>query len=140
MDIVIKKINVLLPSSRILDQTFYFKNDHFLPKKPNKHVFHKKLKDFFHLFPSMPFENTLLVDDMSHKNMFNPPCSAIFFKTFYRFHIDNNYLFYIVVSYLESLHSFGMWVYKFLELNLFDSITNMPPNDPRFENCVFVVL
>jgi hypothetical protein len=88
----------------------------------------------------MPFENTLLVDDMSHKNMFNPPCSVIFFKTFYRFHIDNNYLFYIVVSYLESLHSFRMWVYKFLELNLFDSITNMPPNDPRFENCVFVVL
>lgn len=95
-------------------------------------MFFINLKDFFCLFPNMPFENTLLVDDTSHKNMFNPPCSAIFFKTFYKFHIDNNYLIYIILSYLKSLHSFGGFI-KFVELNPFDSITNVPPNDPHYE-------
>ncbi len=141
LDIIIKKIGIFLPFSRILDQTFYFWNDHFLLEKPNKHVFHKNLKDFFHFLPSMPFENTSLVDNTSHKNMFNPPCSAIFFKTFYRFHIDGNYLFHIVLPYLELLHSSGMWVYKFVELNPFNSIMNMPPNDIlSMKNWVSVVL
>jgi hypothetical protein len=27
-----------------------------------------------------------------------------------------------------------MWGYKFVELNPFGSITNMPPNDPRYGN------
>jgi hypothetical protein len=65
--------------SKILDQTFSFKNCHFLLEKLNKPIFHKNLKDFFHLFPSTTFENTLLIDDMPHKSMLNPPCSAIFF-------------------------------------------------------------
>jgi hypothetical protein len=37
LDIIAEKIGVLFPTSRILDQTFYFKNDHFLPEKPDKH-------------------------------------------------------------------------------------------------------
>jgi hypothetical protein len=85
-----------------------FKNDHFLLEKLNKLVFHKNLKHFFRLFSSTTFENTLLVDNMLHKNVFNPLYSAIFFKTFYRSHIDGNHLFDIVLLYLESLHFSGM--------------------------------
>jgi hypothetical protein len=134
LDIIVKKISVLLPSSKILDQTLCFINDHFLLEAHNKHVFHKNLKDFFHLFPNFPFENTLLVDNTFHKNMLNPPCSAIFFKTFYRFHINNNYLFHTVFPYLESLHSFGMSVYKFVALNPFGNSIDMPFSDPHYEN------
>ncbi len=82
LDIITKKTGVLLLSSKILDQTFCFRNNHFLLEKLDKPVFHKNLKDFFHLFPRTKFENILLVDDMRHKNMFNPPCSAIFSKHF----------------------------------------------------------
>jgi hypothetical protein len=117
LDIIAEKTSILLLSSRILDQTFYFGNDHFLSEKLDKFVFHKNLKDFFHLFPSMTFENTLLVDDMFHKDMFDPPCTPIFFKTFYKSHIDYNYLLNIVFPYLESLHSSKMRVYTFVELN-----------------------
>ncbi len=80
----------------------------------------------------MSFQNT--IDDTPHKNMFNLPCSAIFFETFYGSPINNNYLFNIIFPYLELLHSSGMWVYKFVELNPFSSTTDMPPNDPRYEN------
>ncbi len=45
--------------------------------KFEKPIFHKNLDDFFCLFPSMTFENTLLVDYMPHKNMFNPPFNAM---------------------------------------------------------------
>jgi hypothetical protein len=38
------------------------------------------------------FVNTLLVDDMFHKSLFNLPFSAIFFKMFDRLHNDSNYL------------------------------------------------
>ncbi len=83
LDIITKKTCVLFPTSRILDQTFYFRNDHFLSKKHDKPIFHKTLKDFFHFTLSTTFENTLLLDDTLHKSMFNPPSSAIFSKTFY---------------------------------------------------------
>ncbi len=104
-----------------------------MQEKPNKPIFHKYLKDFFRIFPSMNFENTLLVDDTPHKSMFNPLCNAIFFETFYGFHTNSNYLFGTILSYLESLHSFGMWVYKFVELNHFSSIMNVPFGDPQYE-------
>jgi hypothetical protein len=102
-------------------------------EKLDKPIFHKNLKNFFHLFPNTTFENTLLVDDMPHKSMFNPPCNAIFFETFYGFHIDGNYLFCIIIPYLESLQSSGMWVYKFVGLNPFGNITDVPPGDPWYE-------
>ncbi len=96
-------------------------------ERPNKPVFHKNLKDFFHHFPSMTFEDTLLVDDIFHKNMFNPPYNAIFFKTFYRSLTNNNYFFGTILPYLEPLHSSGMQFYKFVELNHFGNIMDMPP-------------
>ncbi len=70
---------------------------------------------------------------MLHKSMFNPPCMAIFFKTYYESPTDGNYLFNIVLPYLESLHLSKMQVYKFVELNPFGSITNVPPDDPQYE-------
>jgi hypothetical protein len=75
----------------------------------------------------MTFENTLLVDDMLHKSMFNLPYSVIFFK------IDGNHLLNIILLYLESLHFFGMRVYKFIELNPFGSIIDMAFGDPQYE-------
>ncbi len=49
-----------------------------LPKKPNKPTMHKNLDAFFRAFPSMNYENALLVNDMPYKNLFNPPSSATF--------------------------------------------------------------
>ncbi len=62
LNIIAKKRDVLFLTSRILNQTLYFKNDHFLPEKRNKLIIHKNLKDFFCVFPSTTFDNTLLVD------------------------------------------------------------------------------
>ncbi len=104
-----------------------------MPKKFDKLVFHKNLKEFFRLFPGTTFENVLLLDDMFHKNMFNPLYSAIFFKTFYGFQTNSNHLLDIVILYLESLHFFGMWIYKFVELDPFGKITDMALGDPRYE-------
>jgi hypothetical protein len=70
---------------------------------------------------------------MHHNSMFNPPCSAIFFKTFYKSPINGNYLFNIVLPYLELLHSSKMRVYKFLELNPFGDIMGMLLDDPQYE-------
>jgi hypothetical protein len=77
----------------------------------------------------MIFKNTLLVDDTPHKSMFNPPCSAIFFETFCGSPTDSNYLFDIIFLYLELLHLFKIWVYKFVELNPFDNTMDMPLDD-----------
>jgi hypothetical protein len=79
----------------------------------------------------MTFENTLLIDDMPHKSLFNPPFSAMFFETFYGLHNDTNYLLQIVFLYSEYLHSSKMWVYKFVKLNHFGSIIDVLPNDPQ---------
>lgn len=95
--------------------------------------FHKNLKDLFLLFFGMTFVNNLLVGDMLHKSMFNPPFNAFYFDTFYRSHIDCNYLLEIVFLYLESLYSFKMQVYKFIKLNPFGSITDMFPSDRQYE-------
>jgi len=77
LEIIIEKICIVLLSSRLLNQTLYFKNDKFLYEKFKKPSFHKNLDVFFHLVPSMTFENTLLVDYMPHKNMFNLPFNAM---------------------------------------------------------------
>ncbi len=65
--------------------------------------------------------------------MFNPSCSAIFFETFYRSHTDSNYLLNIILSFSEPLHLSKLQVYKFVKLNPFNSITNVPFGDLRYE-------
>jgi hypothetical protein len=107
-----------------------------------KLVFHKNIEDFFHLLHGTAFENTLLIDDTLHKNMFNPPFSAIFFDTFYKSHIDDNYLLKSVIPYLESLHSSRMRVYNFVELNPFGSIANVLLDDLQYAKlnvCCFAI-
>lgn len=66
LEVIVKNISVLVPSSKIVDQMFCFKNDHFMLDKPNKPIFYENLKVFFHLFFGMTFEKALLVDDMPH--------------------------------------------------------------------------
>jgi hypothetical protein len=83
---------------------FYFRNDHFLPEKLEMHVFHKNLQDFFRLFMNTTFENTLLVDAMLHKSMFDLPFSAIFFETFYGSHNNGNYLLETVLPWNPCIH------------------------------------
>ncbi len=41
LDIIAKKTCVFLRTSRILDQTLCLRNDHFLPEKFDKPIFHK---------------------------------------------------------------------------------------------------
>ncbi len=94
-------------------------------EKSDKPIFHKNLFNFFVQLLGMTFENTLLIGDMLHKSLFNPPFSAIFFETFYGSHSDTNYLLQTVLPYLGSLHLSKMWVYKFVELNPFGSSTNV---------------
>jgi hypothetical protein len=79
LEIIKEKTIVFLPSSRIIDQMLCFRNEHFLPERLEKLVFHKNLDNFFHMFLSTNYGNTLLVHDTPHKNMFNPPFSAISF-------------------------------------------------------------
>ncbi len=97
-----ERIGVHLKSSKIVDQTLCFKNEHFLPEKP------KNQMTFFGVFPSTKYENTLLVNDMPYKSLFNLPFNAIFLETFYKSQVDGDYLLKTVFLYLEALHSFGM--------------------------------
>jgi hypothetical protein len=92
LEIIIEKTGIHLVSFRIVYQSFCFKNDHFLLRKPDMPIFHKSLFDFFIQFLNMTFENTLLVDDMPFRSLFNPPFSAMFFETFYRSNSDDNHL------------------------------------------------
>ncbi len=41
LEIIVEKVGICLSSFKIVDQLFYFKNDHFWPKKPNKPILHK---------------------------------------------------------------------------------------------------
>jgi hypothetical protein len=72
---------------------------------------------FFCVFPNINYENTLLVDDMLYKSLFNLPVSAIFLEMFYKSRTNGDYLFGTVLPYLEALHSSRMQVCKFVECN-----------------------
>ncbi len=81
----------------------------------------------------MNYENTLLVDDMPYKSLFNPPFNAIFLEKFYKSQTDNDYLIEIVFCYLEALHSFDMQVYKFVKCNPFKRIRHVFPFNLQYE-------
>jgi len=97
LEIIRERIGFHLESSRIVNQMLCLKNEHFLPGKPKKPVFHKNLNAFFSVFPSTNYENTLLIDDMPYKSLFNPPFDAIFFERFYGSQTDGEYLFRTVL-------------------------------------------
>jgi len=140
LEIIIEKTSICLLCFKIVDQLFYFGNDHFLFEKLDKSIFHKNLFDLFVQFPSTMFENTFLIDNTLHKSLFNPPFSAIFFDTFYGSHNDGNYVLQTILPYLESSHFSKMRVYKFVKLNHFGGITYVLPNDPWYAKIYCSVL
>jgi len=97
LEIIKERISVHLESSRIVDQVLCLKNEHFLPKKPEKHVFHKNVNAFFGVFPGTNYENTSLRDDTAYKSLFNPPFNAIVFEMFYGSQSYGDYLFKTVL-------------------------------------------
>jgi hypothetical protein len=66
----------------MLVEKFCMQNLHFLLDKLDKSMFHKNLDVLFSAYPYIHVGNTLLVDDMSYKNMFNGPYNAIFLESF----------------------------------------------------------
>jgi len=79
LEITMEKTSNSLLFFRIMDQSLCFRNDHFLPNKLDKPIFHKNLLEFLVQFLGTTFENTLVIDNMPHKSLFNPLFSAIFF-------------------------------------------------------------
>jgi hypothetical protein len=67
---------------------------------------------------------------------FTKVCLIFLLVPFYESHSDVNYLFQIVLPYLESLHSSGMRVHKYVELNHFGSITNVLLDDPKYAKLI----
>ncbi len=65
---------------------------HFLPSNINKPVFHKNHNFFFFKYLETHAGNTLFIDDMLYKNIFNRPFSAIFVELFKGFGRVENYL------------------------------------------------
>jgi hypothetical protein len=133
LEVTRERTSVHFKSSIIVDQALYFKNEHFIPEKPQKLILHKNPNTFFDVFLGTNYENTLLVDDTPYKNLFNPPFNAIFLEMFYESLIDNDYLFGIVFPYLEASHSSIMQVHKFVECNPFGRIRHVLPFDPWYE-------
>jgi len=70
----------------MLDKEFCMWNPHFLLEKRNKSIFHKNLDIFFSTYPYTHLGNTLLVDDMPYKSMFNVPYNPIFLELFHDHH------------------------------------------------------
>jgi hypothetical protein len=118
LEIIRERTNVHLKSSRTIIQMLCLRNEHFLPKRLENHVFHKNLEAFFNVFFGINYENTLFIDDTLGKSLFNPPFNAIFLETFYRPQTDNNSLLETVLPYLEALDSIGMQI-KSIECNPF---------------------
>jgi len=53
-----------------------------------KHIFHNFFDVFFSRFVNIHARNTIIIDDMQYKSMFNDVCSAIFLKSFDDSYID----------------------------------------------------
>jgi len=103
----------------MLNQEFCMWNFHFLPNKPNKPIFHKNLDIFFFTYSYIHTSNTLLVEDMPYKCMFNNLYNAIFLESFDNLCGEDQYLLGFIFPYLENLHSSGYVVPTFVEHNPF---------------------
>ncbi len=106
----------------MFDQKFYMQNPHFLSNKPDKLIFHKNLYIFFFTFPYTHTCNTLFIDDMPYKNMFNDPYSASFLESFDNIRGEDQYLLGSIFLYLENFHLFRYGVPTFVEHNPFGKI------------------
>jgi hypothetical protein len=134
-----KQTHINLDPSRVFRQELCPKNDHFLATNLEKLVFHKNLNVFFLRFLDTHVGNILLIDDMPYKSIFNDSCSAIFLESFESSHRDGDYLLFIVLPYLVSLHSFGFNVQTYIRHNPFGTIRSISCSDLHynilFENC-----
>jgi hypothetical protein len=97
-------------------------NSHFLSNKLDKPIFHKNLDVLFFAYPYTHGGNTLLVDNMPHKNIFIGPYNVIFLDSFDGHYGEDHYLLGFVFLYLENLHSFGYGVPTFVAHNPFGRI------------------
>jgi hypothetical protein len=97
---------------------------HFLP------IFHKNLDVFFFNFPNIHGGNTLVIDNMPHKSMFNGLYNAIFFELFDNIHGEDQYLLGSIIPYLENLHSSEYDIPTFVEHNPFGRIKYINLNNP----------
>jgi hypothetical protein len=115
LDKIYKETQIRIDPSKILKWETYKQNDHFLLANHEKPVFHKNLDVFFSKYLGTHHGNTLLVDDISYKSMFNESFNAIFVKTFDTSNRDpNDYLTFTILPYLECFHHFGISVSTFV--------------------------
>jgi hypothetical protein len=80
-------------------------------------IFHVNLDVFFLMFPYTYTSNTLLVDNMPYKNIFNGPYNAIFLESFDNLCGEDQYLLGFLLPYLENLHSSRYDAPTFVECN-----------------------
>jgi hypothetical protein len=134
------KTHVSLDPSRVFGQESCQKNDHFLPTNPEKPIFHENLYVFFSRFLDTHARNILLIDDMPCKSLFKDLCSVIFFELFEGSHRNHgNYLLYIVLPYLVSLHSSGFSVQTYIRHNPLGSTRSISCSD-FYYNMLFEVI
>jgi hypothetical protein len=97
-------------------------NPHFLPDGPNKPIFHKNLDVFIYKFPYTHDDNTLLIDNMPYKNMFNNMYNVIFLESFNGIRGEDQHLLGSIFPYFKNLHLSKYNVHTFVEHNPFGRI------------------
>jgi len=122
----------------MLDQEFCMQNLHFLLDKPDEPIFQRNPDDFLKTYPYTHVGNTLLIDNMPYKNMFNSPYNTIFLESFNNHCGEDQRLIGFVLPYLENLHSFGYGVPTFVEHNPFCRIRCIDWNNPWLFKMWFV--
>ncbi len=80
------------------------RNPHFLLDKPDKLIFHNNLDIFFYVYLYIHVGNTMFIDNMPYKSMFNGPYSAIFLESFDGHCGEYEYLLGTILLYLENSH------------------------------------
>jgi hypothetical protein len=113
-------------------------NLHFLQDNLDKPIFHKNIDVFFLTYPYTHVVNTLLVDDIPYKSMFDGSYNVIFMETFDSFHGEDKYLMGIVFPYLKSFHFSRYGVCTFVEHNPFGRIRCINQNDLKQFKMLFV--
>ncbi len=67
---------------------------------------------------------------MPYKSIFNDSCSAIFLELFEGSCNDGNYLFFIILPYLVSIHLFGFSVQTYVKHDPFETIRGISHDNP----------
>jgi len=102
LDQVWHETKIFIDPSKVLNQEFCMQNPYLLLDKPNKSIFHKNFDLFFSMYPYIHTNNTLLIDDMPYKSMFNGPYNTIFWESFDNLRGEDHYVLGTIFPYLES--------------------------------------